>query len=261
MERKYISYEKDGEIAVITINRPEVRNALNLQVKRECLDALREAEADQEVRVVILTGAGDKAFAAGADIVELQQRTTISEILPQANVTRELAFVLENMAKPTIAAINGYALGGGCELALACTLRIASENARLGLPEINLGIIPGNGGTQRLARLIGKGRALHMILTGEFVEAQESYRIGLVSQVVPQERLMDAAKELARKLSSKSPLAVMAAKQAVNLGSEMELGAGIEYEGKLFAILCGSADKAEGVSAFLEKRKAAFKGQ
>ena len=260
MERQFVLYEKNQEIATITINRPEVRNALNLQAKSECLDALREADIDSEVRVVIITGSGDKAFAAGADIGELQRRTSVTEIQPQANVTRELARQLENMSKPTIAAINGYALGGGCELALACTLRVASDTARLGLPEINLGILPGNGGTQRLTHLIGRGRAIYMILTGEQVDAQEAYRIGLVNEVVAQDKLMAAARELARKISSKPPLAVMLAKQAVNSALEMGLSAGIDHEARLFAILCGTEDKAEGVSAFLEKRKPDFRG-
>jgi enoyl-CoA hydratase len=261
MDRQYVLYEKDQEIAILTINRPEVRNALNLQVKQECLDTLREADADPEVRVVIVTGTGDKAFAAGADIGELQHRTAVSEILPQARVTRELAWQLENMSKPTIAAVNGYALGGGCEVALACSLRIASDTARFGLLEINLGIIPGNGGTQRLTHLVGRGRAMQMILTGEMVDAQEAYRIGLVNQVVPPDRLMEAAKELARKIASKPPLAVMLAKQAVNQALESGLSAGLEYESKLFALLCGTADKTEGVSAFLEKRPPQFRGE
>lgn len=261
MDRQYVLYERDQEMAVVTINRPEVRNALNLQAKKDCLDALREADADPEVRVVIVTGGGDRAFAAGADIGELQQRTAVSEILPQSRVTRDLAWQLENMSKPTIAAVNGYALGGGCEVALACTLRVASETARFGLLEINLGIIPGNGGTQRLTHLVGKGRAMYMILTGEMIDAQEAYRIGLVNQVVPQDRLMEAAKEVGRKIASKPPLAVMLAKQAVNQAMESGLSAGLEYESKLFALLCGTADKAEGVSAFLEKREPSFKGE
>ncbi len=261
MDKQYVLQRKDGEIAIITINRPEVRNALNAQVKLECLRAVQEVDADPEVRAVILTGAGDRAFAAGSDIAELQQRNTVSEVLPQASVNRALAHLLENMPKPTVAAINGFALGAGCELALACTFRIASESARLGLPEINLGIIPGNGGTQRLTRLVGKGRALQMVLTGEIVEAQEAYRMGLVSQVVPADKLLESALELARQLAGKPPLALLAAKQAINLGSEMGLATGIDYEAKLFAILCGTSDKTEGVSAFLEKRQAIFRGE
>lgn len=261
MEYQLIRYDKEEECAVITFNRPEVRNALNLQVREELLQALQEAEQDGQVKVVILTGAGDKAFAAGADIAELERRTTLTEIGARGQIPREAAAKLENMSKPTIAAVNGYALGGGCELAMACTLRVASENARFGLPEINLGIMPGNGGTQRLARLVGKGRALQLMLTGDLIDAQEAYRIGLVNQVVPQDQLMVAAREIARKIASKSPLAVAAIKQAVNVGMDLPLSAAIEYEGKLFAILCGTADKAEGVAAFLEKRKAVFRGE
>ncbi len=261
MAYELIRYEKDTTgVALITFNRPEVRNALNLQSRKECLEALQEAEQDPEVRVVVLTGSGGKAFAAGADIVELRRRTTLTEISTSGQIPREVANKLENMSKTTIAAVNGYALGGGCELAMSCNLRIASENAKFGLPEINLGIIPGNGGTQRLARLVGKGRALHLLLTGDLIDAQEAYRIGLVTQVVPQDQLMATVKEIARKIASKAPLAVAAVKQAVNQGMELPLPSAIENEAKLFAILCGTEDKSEGVEAFLQKRQPTFKG-
>lgn len=261
MGYQYITYEKDESVAIITLNRPEVRNALNAPLRRECIQALQEAEQDEQVRVVILTGAGDKAFAAGADIGELQRRTAITEVGPNGLLPRNVASLLENMPKPTIAAVNGYALGGGCELALACTIRIASESARFGLPEINLGILPGNGGTQRLQRLVGKGRAMHLILTGDMIDAQEAYRIGLVTQVVAPDQLLAAARELAGKLATKPPLALQLVKQAVNAGADLPLASAIELEHKLFAILCSTADKTEGVTAFLEKRKPTFQGQ
>jgi len=261
MAYKHIVYDKEGELAIITFNRPEVRNALNYLAIDETLEAARKAEADETVRVLIFTGAGDKAFISGADIGELQQRNTLTELGERSERRRLLANLLEAMPKPTIAAINGFAIGGGLEVAMACTLRVAADTAKFGLPEINLGIMPGNGGTQRLPRLVGKGRAMEMVLTGELIDAAEAYRIGLVNQVVPPAELMDHTKQLARKLAAKSALALKIAKDSINTGLNLSLAEGIRYEQKNFAILCGSEDKREGVAAFLEKRRPIFHGR
>lgn len=261
MAYQEIIYEKESGLAIITFNRPEVRNALNYLAIDEALEAAGDADADDSVRVLILTGAGDKAFVAGADIEELRARNTLTELGKRSAQRRVLANLLETMSKPTIAAINGFAVGTGLELALACTIRIASENAKFSQPEINLGIMPGNGGTQRLPRLVGEGRAMEMILTGDLIDAQEACRIGLVNRVVPQAELMPYVKELATKLAAKPPLAVKLAKNAIHTGLNLSLNDGIEYENKLFAILCGSQDKQEGIAAFLEKRRANFKGR
>lgn len=261
MTYKHIIYDKEGELAIITFNRPEVRNALNYLAIDEALEAARKAEADEAVRVLIFTGAGDKAFISGTDIGELQQRNTLTELGERSGRRRVLANLLETMPKPTIAAINGFAIGGGLEVAMACTLRVAADTAKFGLPEINLGIMPGNGGTQRLPRLVGKGRAMEMILTGELIDAAEAYRIGLVNQVVPLSEMMDHTKQIAGKLASKSALALKLAKDAINTGLDLSLAEGIRYEQKNFAILCGSEDKREGVAAFLEKRKPIFHGR
>ena len=261
MPYQNLLYEKDGALAIITINRPEVRNALNRATMLELEQALDEAESDPEVRVVILTGAGDRAFIAGADLREMEARTTLTELGPVSRQRRGVASRLENLSKPTIAAVNGHALGGGCELAAACTLRVAAEGAKFGQPEINLGIIPGLGGTQRLARLVGKGRALEMVLTGDAIDAQEAYRIGLANKVVPAAELMEAAKELGRRLAAKPPLALRAAKDAIVMGLEMDLTSALELENRLFAICAGTEDKAEGVKAFFEKRPPVWKGR
>ena len=261
MPYQEIIYEKENGLAIITFNRPEVRNALNYQAFDEALEAASDAAADDTVKVLILTGAGDKAFVAGADIEELRARTTFTELGERSARRRVLSNLLETMSKPTIAAINGFAVGTGLELAMACTIRIASDNARFGQPEINLGIMPGNGGSQRLPRLVGKGRAMEMILTGDLIDAQEAYRIGLVNRIVPQAELMPRVKELAAKLAAKPPLAIKLAKDAIHTGLNLSLDEGIEYENKLFAILCGSQDKQEGVNAFLEKRPPDFQGR
>ena len=261
MSYQEIIYEKENGLAIITFNRPEVRNALNYLAIDEALEAASDADADDTVRVLILTGAGDKAFVAGADIEELRARNTLTELGKRSAQRRVLANLLETMPKPTIAAINGFAVGTGLELAMACTLRIASDNAKFGEAEINLGIMPGNGGTQRLPRLVGEGRAMEIILTGDLIDAQEAYRIGLVNRVVPQTELMHYVKELATKLAAKSSLAIKLAKNAIHTGLNMSLKDGIEYENKLFAILCGSEDKQEGVAAFLEKRRPSFQGR
>lgn len=252
--------EKRDGLAIVTIQRPEKLNALNQKVMEELGDCFRAIQNDDEVRAVILTGAGEKAFVAGADIEELSQ---LSPIRGQETSVRgqQVLDLIENLGKPTVAAVNGYALGGGCELAMACNMRLASENARFAQPEVKLGIIPGYAGTQRLTRLVGKGRALEMVLTGEPITAQEAYRIGLVNQVVPQQELMAAAERLARKILANAPLAVRFALEAVNRGSEMRLEEGERYEATLFGLSCTTADMKEGTRAFLEKRSAKFVGR
>ncbi len=252
--------EKKENIAIVTINRPKVLNALNATVIDELERCFKELQQDPEVGAVILTGAGDKAFVAGADITGLVELNPL-EGKRFAERGQAVFNLIENLGKPVIAAINGYALGGGCELAMACTIRIASEKAKLGQPEVNLGIIPGYGGTQRLPRLIGKGRAMELILTGRMVDAQEAYQIGLVNKVVPHDKLMDEAIEMAKTILSKGPLAVKYAMEAVNRGLEVSLEEGLRIEADLFGICCATEDKVEGTKAFLEKRKPNFQGK
>ena len=260
MDFKNILIERKDELEVITINRPNVLNALNDETISELHRGLREIFKDEQVRVVILTGAGEKAFVAGADIGELKVCNALSGHRKSINGQR-LLYHIENMEQVAIAAINGFALGGGCELALACDIRIASENAKLGQPEVNLGIIPGYGGTQRLSRLVGKGKAKELIFTGDMVEAAEALRIGLIEKVVPLAELMKTAQEMAAKIISKGPLAIKAAKRAINLGLDVDLKSGLEYEAMEFSAICATEDKTEGASAFLEKRKPDFKGK
>lgn len=247
---------KDG-VLVITIDRPKVLNALNAQTVAEIGEAFAAAREDDSVRCVIVTGSGEKAFVAGADINELAQMTPITG-KATAERGQRVFRAIEKFPKPVIAAINGFALGGGCELALACHIRIASEKAQLGLPEVSLGIIPGYGGTQRMARLLGKGKALEMILTGDRVGAAEAERIGLVNKVVPPDQLMTAAEEMARTIAKRGPLAVSAAIEAVMSGSEMPFEEGQFLEATLFGLLASTEDMREGMAAFLEKRAANF---
>ncbi|WP_409300345.1 enoyl-CoA hydratase/isomerase family protein [Peribacillus sp. SCS-155] len=248
---------EDG-IGIITINRPEVRNALNAETLRELEAVLEEWRENDEVAVVIFTGAGEKSFAAGADIAQLQQRTMRDALKPNmTSVYRKI----EEYEKATIAAINGYALGGGLELALACDLRIAADHAKLGLPELNLAIIPGAGGTQRLTRIVGKGKAMEMILLGDMVSAEEASRIGLVSKAVKKEDLLQEAMEMARKLAAKGPLAVRLAKAVIHHGADADMGMALMMEKLAQTILMGSEDKLEGTRAFLEKRKPVFSGE
>ena len=249
--------ERRDEVLVLTINRPEVRNALNGEVREALWAALDEAEADGGVKAVVITGAGDKAFVAGADIRELKERTPVGHLA----ATRRLDLKVEGLSKPVVAAVSGYALGGGCELAMACTLRVASENARFGQPEISLGIIPGMGGTQRLSRLCGVGHALRLCLTGDIIDADEAFRIGLANYKVPAGELLAFAVELARKLGKRAPVALRAARDAVLRGADMSLREGLDYEARLFAICLGTEDKAEGMAAFLEKREPRFTGR
>ncbi len=253
-------YDKRDGIGYVTVNRPEKLNALNHQVMEELSACFKEIQSDNEVRAVILTGAGEKAFVAGADINELAVQSPVEG--KETSLRGQQIFdSIENLGKPVIAAINGYALGGGCELAMACTLRVASENARFGQPEVKLGIVPGYAGTQRLPRLVGKGRAHEIILSGEPVTAHEAYRIGLVNQVVAGKDLIAAAEILARKIMAHAPLAVKFALEAVNHGLEMTQNEGQFLEATLFGLCCTTADMKEGTRAFLEKRPANFVGK
>jgi enoyl-CoA hydratase len=260
MNYENILFEKKEGIAYITINRPNVLNALNAQTLDELRRALIEIKKDDSLGAVIITGSGEKAFIAGADINELAVQTSASGKNFALN-GQHIFSMIENLGKPVIAAINGFALGGGCELALACTLRVASENAELGQPEVNLGIIPGYGGTQRLPRLVGTGRAMELILTGGRIDANEAERTGLVNKVVPQSELIETAKVMAKKIMSKGPLAISYGIEAINKGMQMSLQEGLFLEATLFGLLCATEDMKEGTKAFLEKRKASFKGK
>ena len=252
--------ECDGAVAIVTINRPKVLNALNSQTIDELRRAILELRADDEIRAIVLTGSGEKSFVAGADINELAVQTPVTG-REHALSGQHVFDLLENMGKPVIAAINGFALGGGCELAMACTLRLAADTARLGQPEISLGLIPGYAGTQRLPRLVGKGKAMELILTGTPIAADEAQRIGLVNRVVPAADLMKAAKELAAQLAKSAPIAMRYIINAVNKGVEMPFAEACQYEATLFGLVASTEDMREGTRAFFEKRKAEFKGQ
>src|SRR6516165_6107719 len=252
--------DKMGSIAQITINRPDVLNALNRPTIADLAAAMEAFRADDSIRGIILTGSGDKAFAAGSDILELSQLTEF-EAKAMARQGQALTDLIENLGKPVIAALNGYAIGGGCELALACTMRVAAEHARLSQPEVRVGLIPGFGGTQRLPRLIGKGRALQMILSGDMTDAQEAWRIGLVDDFVPKDRLLDRAEAILLTIASNAPLAVRLSLEAVNNGMEMTQAQGLQLEAALFALAVSTADQKEGTAAFLERRKPHFTGQ
>jgi enoyl-CoA hydratase/carnithine racemase len=255
-----IVYEKRSAIAYITLNRPKVLNALNQATFSELGMAFENARADSAVLGVILTGAGDKAFIAGADISELA-RVTAVEAREFTRHGQTVLDLIENLGKPVIAAVNGFALGGGCETAMACTIRIATEDAKFGQPEVKLGVIPGAGGTQRLPRLVGKGLALQLILSGGTISAQEAYRIGLVNEIVPRAELIARAEAILKQINSNAPLAVKFSIEAVNRGSETSQTEGLVIESALFAICAGTEDKKEGTSAFLEKRAANFQGR
>jgi enoyl-CoA hydratase/carnithine racemase len=253
-------YEKKGAIAYVTLNRPRVLNALNQRTWENWRTAFEDAQGDAAVRGVILTGAGDKAFIAGADISELAQVTAV-EAEKSSSYGQAILNLVENLGKPVIAAVNGFALGGGCETAMACTLRVASENAKFGQPEVTLGLIPGGGGTQRLPRLVGKGRALQLILSGEMVSAQEAYRIGLVNEVVPAADLITRAEAILQQIFSNASLAVKFSLEAVNKGLETSLAEGLSLEASLFGLCAGTEDKKEGTQAFLQKRAPQFQGR
>ena len=255
-----VLYEKKGAIAYVAVNRPKVLNALNARTLQDLRAAFEDARDDAAVRGVILTGAGVKAFVAGADIGELA-RVTAVEAAEMTSNGQAVTNLIENLGKPVIAAVNGFALGGGCELAMACTVRLATENATFGQPEVKLGVIPGYGGTQRLPRLVGRGRALQLILSGEMIGAQEAYRIGLVNEVVPASGLIARAEAILQQIFGNSPIAVKFALEAVNKGLETSLFEGLVMESSFFAICAATDDKKEGTSAFLEKRASKFAGR
>jgi enoyl-CoA hydratase len=260
MAYENILFEKKNGIAYITFNRPKVLNALNRQTIEELHHALLEVRHDESVRVLILTGAGEKSFVAGADIGELAVQTPVSG-KEFSLYGQSVLHLLETIGKPSICAINGFALGGGCELALACTVRIASKTAKLGQPEVKLGILPGYGGTQRLARLCGKGAAHELCLTGEMITADEALRIGLVNHIYEPAELIPAAEAMAKKIIANGPIAVKFAMEAIERGMEMPLEEGLFLEATLFGVACATEDMREGTKAFLEKRPAQFKGK
>jgi enoyl-CoA hydratase/carnithine racemase len=255
-----VRYETKGPIAYVTVNRPKVLNALNTPTWTDLKAAFEEAKADASVRGVILTGAGDKAFIAGADIGELAH-VDAYDAEESSRFGQKVLDHIENLGKPVIAAVNGFALGGGCETAMACTMRIAVEHARFGQPEVKLGLLPGGGGTQRLPRLVGKGRALQLILTGETISAQEAYRIGLVNEVVPAANLIDRAETILKQIAANAPIAVKLSLEAANRGLDSSQSEGLVLEASYFGICAATEDKREGTSAFLEKRAPHFRGR
>ena len=257
MNFENILYEIEDGILYLTLNRPEVRNALTPAMWRDIQSAVGLAKADDRVRVVIITGAGDKALASGADIQEIHDRETLKMLEGTSTIALK---ELEDLYKPVICAVNGYALGGGCELAMACDIRIATKKSKFGQPEVNLGIIPGGGGTQRLQRLVGIGKAKELIFTGDIISAEEAERIGLIEKVVEDGAVLEAAIEMAKKIKAKGPVAVTLAKQAINVGANTDLYSGLCFERYSQAIAFSTADKAEGTLAFIEKRPAQFKG-
>jgi enoyl-CoA hydratase len=255
-----VLYEKKGAIAYVTVNRPKVLNALNTPTWKDLRTAFENARDDAAVRGVILTGAGDKAFIAGADISELAHVAAF-EAEQSSRFGQEVLDLIENLGKPVVAAINGFALGGGCETAMACTIRIAVETAKFGQPEVTLGLVPGGGGTQRLPRLVGKGRALQLILSGEMISAQEAYRIGLVNEIVPAADLITRAEAILKKVASNAPIAVKLALEAANKGMDTSQGEGLLLEAAYFGLCAATEDKKEGTTAFLEKRAPQFRGR
>jgi enoyl-CoA hydratase/carnithine racemase len=255
-----VVYDKKGPIGYVTLNRPKVMNALNKATINELQGVFEDARNDSAVRGVILTGAGEKAFAAGADIAEIANNTAV-EAEEATRRGQALTDLIENLGKPVIAAVNGFALGGGCELAMACTIRIAAESAKFGQPEVKLGVMPGYGGTQRMPRLIGRGRALKLILSGEVIDASEAYRIGLVDELEPDTHVIERAETVLKKIMANAPLSVRYALEAVNKGLETSVAEGLLLEASLFAICASTDDKKEGTSAFLEKRWPNFRGK
>lgn len=254
-----LEIDSDG-VAMVIINRPKALNALNAATIHELDQLFDELGANNDVKIVIITGSGEKSFVAGADILEMKDKTAI-EGRQWGQLAQAVFSRIENLPKPVIAAVNGYALGGGCELAMACDIRIASEKAKFGQPEVSLGIPPGFGGTQRLPRLVGKGRAKELLFTGDMIDAAEAYRIGLVNQVVTAEELIEKAKTMAHKIMSRSPIAVQMCKSAVNLGLDVDLSSAIAYEAEVFGLCFATEDQKEGMTAFIEKRKPVFAGK
>jgi enoyl-CoA hydratase len=255
-----VLYEKKGAIAYVTVNRPKVLNALNTPTWKDLRTAFEDARDDTAIRGVILTGAGNKAFIAGADISELAHVAAF-EAEQSSRFGQGVLDLIEDLGKPVVAAVNGFALGGGCETAMACTIRIAVETAKFGQPEVTLGLVPGGGGTQRLPRLVGKGRALHLILSGEMISAQEAYRIGLVNEIVPAADLIARAEAILKKIASNAPIAVKFALEAANKGMETSQGEGLLLEASYFGLCAATEDKKEGTTAFLEKRTPQFRGR
>ena len=260
MEFKNTLYEKRDGMATITINRPQAMNAMNEETIPEILSRLEDAEKDENVRVIVITGAGEKAFCAGLDLKPMRDINVI-EAVETSRRGQKLTLAIEEVGKPVIAAINGYALGGGLELAMACDIRIVSEKARIGQPEVNVGLIPGWGGTQRLPRLVGKGIAKELIFTGKLIDAKTAERIGLVNVVVPPDELMSTVEELTKVIMSKPPIAIRLAKELINSSIETDQGTGLVHEAEAFGILSSTEDYREGVSAFIEKRKPEYKGK
>jgi enoyl-CoA hydratase len=258
MQYKHLLVEVNDSIGMVTVNRPEVRNAMNPETVQEIYQVMKDFAANDEVKVVIFTGAGNKSFVSGADINKLKERTYLDALQPGMQGLNQQ---IEQFDKPVIAAVNGFALGGGCELAMACDVRIAAEHAKFGLPELNLGIIPGAGGTQRLTRLVGRGKAKELILTGDIIPAREAERIGLVNKVVAIDQLLSTAIEMAQKMITKGPLALYLAKKAIDAGSDAPLHVGMMVEKLSQAVLMSTEDKVEGTSAFLEKRPPRFRGR
>lgn len=257
---KNVLYERKGGIAYVTLNRPKVLNALNTPTWADLRTAFEAARDDSDVRGVILTGAGDKAFIAGADIGELAKVSAV-EAEQSSRFGQEVLNLIENLGKPVVAAINGFALGGGCETAMACTIRLAVEDAKFGQPEVKLGLLPGGGGTQRLPRLVGKGRALELILSGEMISASEAYRIGLVNKVVPHADLIPHAEEILKQITANAPIAVKYALEATNRGMQTSQDEGLLLEAAYFGLCAATEDKSEGTAAFLEKRTPQFHGR
>lgn len=255
-----VAVERDGALAVVTLNRPQVLNALNAELLQKLSAALKELNADPSVRAIIITGAGSKAFAAGADIGELNALRSAFQGADKARTGQAVTLQIERMKKPVIMAVNGYALGGGCELAMSGDIIVASENAKFAQPEVNLGLMPGYGGSQRTTRLVGKGMAMYMCLTGETIDASEALRIGLVQKVFPQASLLDEAKKIAQTIAGKAPLAIEGTKRAINAGAHLPIADALELEALEFGALVNTNDFKEGTSAFLEKRAAQWQG-